>query len=312
MKVSHSRYPILEFFDKNSLSKLYGKINYRGEDGAIWNVEPNAAKTVRYSINEMYQGYIADRCGQNVYILMPKFQEAIVKTRNVFKNVSRGVQLEKLFEDCCIFSGDLVFVCYKLTNDTFWGYTFNTAEQPNNYVITIYYQGKSDDNKERKIVYLGTMVFGKKNEKAYRIEMSLLSTYLGLYAIDYKDNEKVIDEVLAILLFKHYAKVELDIIHAREKKISEVAKEKVINETLRGVHIMDSNWYTTIYLTEYTWGFIHILCVVPIPCYTPLSIRSHNPYAVKYFLSVRKKIWSVGKHFVSLHFNWKTIKYIQI
>ena len=60
----------------------------------------------------------------------------------------------------------------------------------------------------------------------------------------------MIDSILAVLLFKHYAKVELDVIHGREKKMSAVANEKIINETLKRVHIMDSNWYTTIYRTE--------------------------------------------------------------
>lgn len=250
MKVNYSIYPILEFFDKNRLPKLNGKINYRGEDGALWNTDSDAARTAQYTVNEIYQGYIADRCGHNVYILMSKFQEAIAKSGNAFKNISRGLQLEKLFEDCCIFAGDMVYVCYKLTNDTYLGQTFNTAERPNNYMIAIYYQGKGDDKKERHIVYLGTMVFSKEDDKAYRIEMSLMSTWMGIYADNYKDNEQLIDALLAVLLFKHYAKVELDIIPGHEKKMSTVANEKIINETPKGVHIMDSSWYTTIYRTE--------------------------------------------------------------
>lgn len=250
MKISYDKYPILEFFDKNRLPKLNGKINFRGEDIALWNEEPDAARTAQYTVNEMYNGYIADKCGQNIYILMPKFQEAIAKSSNAFKNISRGVQLEKLFEDCCIFIKDIAFVCYKLTNDTFLGHTFNTVERTKNYMVAIYYQGKNDEKKERQIVYLGTIVFSKEDDKAYRIETSLFSTWLGLYAIDYKDNEHMIDSILAVLLFKHYAKVELDVIHGREKKMSAVANEKIINETIKGVHIMDSSWYTTIYRTE--------------------------------------------------------------
>ncbi len=93
-------------------------------------------------------------------------------------------------------------------------------------------------------------MFSKENDKSYRIEMSLMSTWIGLIAVDYKDNEQLIDSILAVLLFKHYAKVELDVIPGREKKMSAVANEKVINETPKGVHIMDSDWYTTIYRTE--------------------------------------------------------------
>ncbi len=250
MKVNYNIYPILEFFDKNRLPKLNGKINLRDEDNELWNTDPDAAKTAQYTVNEMYNGYIADRCGQNVYILMPKFQEAIAKTGNVYKNVARGAQLEKLFEDCCIFAGDMVYVCYKLTKDTYLGHSFNTEERPNNYMVAIYYQGKGDDKKERHVVYLGTLVFSKENDKSYRIEMSLISTWIGLIAVDYKDNEQLIDSILAVLLFKHYAKVELDVIPGREKMMSAVANEKVINETPKGVHIMDSDWYTTIHRTE--------------------------------------------------------------
>lgn len=250
MKVNYSIYPILEFFDKNRLQKLNGKINLRDEDIELWNTDPNAAQTAQYTINEMYQGYVADRCGQNIYILMPKFQEAIAKSGNAFKNIARGMQLDKLFEDCCIFAGNMVYVCYKLTKDTNLGYMFNTEERPNNYMLAIYYQGKGDDKKERHVIYLGTLVFSKENDKAYRIEMSLLSTWMGLYAVEYMDNEQLIDSILAVLLFKHYAKVELDVIPVREKKMSAVANEKVINETPKGVHIMDSDWYTTIYRTE--------------------------------------------------------------
>ena len=250
MKVGYSTYPILEFFDKNRLPKLGGKINLRGEDISVWNTDPDAAQTAQYTVNEMYQGYIADKCRQNVYILMPKFIEAVMRSCNAFKNISRSVQLEKLFEDCCIFAGDMVYVCYKLTNDTYLGHTFNTAERPNNYMVAIYYQGKGDDKKERHIVYLGTLVFSKEDDKAYRIEISLMSTWMGLYAVNYKDNEQLIDALLAVLMFKHYAKVELDVIHGREKKMSVVANEKVINETPKGVYIMDSSWFTTIYRTE--------------------------------------------------------------
>ena len=250
MVIHYDKYPILQFFDKSRLSKLGGKINLRGEDISIWNTDPDAARTAQYTVSEMYQGYIADRCGQNVYILMPKFQEAISKSGNVFKNIARGAQLEKLFEDCCIFAGDMVYVCYKLTKETYLGYKFNTKERPNNYMVAIYYQGKCDDKKERHVVYLGTIVFSKEDDEAYRIEMSLMSTWMGIYADDYKDNEQLIDALLAVLLFKHYAKVELDVIHGREKKMSVVANEKVINETPKGVRIMDSNWYTTIYRTE--------------------------------------------------------------
>ena len=232
------------------LPKLGGKINLRGEDIELWNTDSEAALTARLSINEMYEGYIAHKCGQNVYILMPKFQEALAKSGKTFKNISRGVQLEKLFENCCIVFGDMVCICYKLSNDTFFGHKYNTAERPNNYMLNIYYQGKGDNKKDRHIVYLGTIVFSKDGDTAYRIEISLLSTLLGLYAVDYKDNEQLIDTVLAVLIFKHYAKVELDIIQGREKKMSVVAKEKVINETLNGIHIMDSSWYTTIYRTE--------------------------------------------------------------
>lgn len=232
------------------LSKLTGKINFKEEDISLWNTNPDMARTALYTVNELYQGYIADRCGQNVYILMPKFQKAIAKSGNAFKNISRGVQLEKLFEDCCIFVGDMLYVCYKLTGETYLGYTINTVERPKNYLIAIYYQGKGDDKKDRHIFYLGTLVFSKENDKAYRIEMSLMSTQMGLYADDYKDNEQLIDAILAVLMFKHYAKVELDVISGHEKKMSAVANEKVINETSKGVHIMDSSWYTTIYRTE--------------------------------------------------------------
>lgn len=250
MKVGYSTYPILEFFDKSRLPKLSGKIKLRYEDISVWNADPDAAWMAQYTINEMYQGNIADRCGQNVYILMPKFIEAVMRSANAFKNTSRGVQLEKLFEDCCIFAGDMVYVCYKLTNETYLGHTFNTTERLNNYMVAIYYQGKGDDKKERHIVYLGTLVFSKEDDKAYRIEISLMSTWMGLYAVDYKDNEHLIDALLAVLMFKHYAKVELDVIHGHEKKMSVVADEKVINETPKGVHIMDSCWFTTIYRTE--------------------------------------------------------------
>lgn len=250
MRINYDRYPLLQFLNRNMLPKLRGKITLRGEDISIWNTDTDAALTAQLSINEMYEGYIADRCGNNIYILMPKFKEALEKSCNVFKNISRGVQLEKLFEDCCIVFGDMACMCYKLSNETFLGQKLNSVERPNNYVLTIYYQGKGDDNKDRHIVYLGTIVFSKENDNAYRIEISLLSTFLGLYAVNYIDNSQLVDTILAVLMFKHYAKVELDVIPGHERKVTPVANEKVINETPNGVHIMDSSWYTTIYRTE--------------------------------------------------------------
>lgn len=250
MKVNYDIYPILQFLDKSRLPKLYGKINYRGEDGQLWNIDPDAARTAQVVVDEMYQGYIASRCSSNVYILMPKFIEALNHSGQTFKNISRGTQMENLFEDCCILAGDMAYFCYKLEDTTYLGKQLNTVGHPNNYVLSIYYQGKTDKGKERTIVYLGTLIFSKENEKSYRIEVALLSTWLRRNADDYNDVEAIIDAFLAVLLFKHYAKVELDVVHGGERKKSDVAKEKVINETPRGVHIMDSDWFTTIYRTE--------------------------------------------------------------
>ena len=250
MKINYSIFPFLEFFDKNRLSKVNGKVSVRKEDMELWNNDPFVTQTVQYTINEVYQGYISNKCGENIYILMPKFQEAIKKSSSAFKNISRGVQLEKLFEDCCIFIGDMVYVCYKLTNDTYLGTQFNTTEHSNNYMVTIYNQGKGDDKKERHVVYLGTLVFSKEDDKTYRIELSLISSWMGLYADNYNDNEQLIDAILGVLMFKHYAKVELDVIPGHKKIMSSIANEKVMNETPQGIRIMDSNWFTTIYRIE--------------------------------------------------------------
>ena len=251
MKINNNTCPILPFLDKPNLKKLNGLINVRDEDLALWNNNSQgAAKTAQYVIDELYKGYIAERCGRNTYVLMQKFIDSINNSVTTFRNISRGIQLEKLFEDCCIVAGDIVYIAYKLTKDTYFGKEFISAESPNNYLLSLYYQGKTTANRNKNIIYLGSIVFSKETDEFYRIELALLSNVLELKACDYNHTEQIIDRFLAVLIFKHYAKVELDIIYAGERKNSSVFNQKIINESAHAVQIMDSNWYTSIYRTE--------------------------------------------------------------
>ena len=159
--------------------------------------------------------------------------------------------MDKLFENCCIIVGDYVYIGYKLTPDTFFGWSLSQYTSINNYLVSIYYQGKIDDNsKDRTIVFLGTFVFSKDGNERYLFEIALLSTLLESDANKYDDLESIVDKFLALLIFKHYAKVELDIVKGKERKKSEVTKGKITNETMTNVKIMDSRWFTSIFRNE--------------------------------------------------------------
>ena len=251
MVIHYDKYPILQFFNKELLPKLNGKINIRGEDNQNWNTDPDAARTAQYVLNEMYQGYITDRCGSNIYILTRQYIEALNRSAQAFRNISRGIELDKLFEDCCIVLGNLVYIGYKLTPDTFLGWSLAQYSNINNYLVSIYYQGKTDDDsKDRNIVFLGTFVFSKDGNERYLFETALLSTKLESDANKYDDLQLLADKFLGLLVFKHYAKVELEMVKGKEKKKSEITKGKITNETMTNVQIMDSLWFTSIFRNE--------------------------------------------------------------
>ncbi len=251
MIIHYDKYPILQFFNKDLLPKLNGKINIRGEDIQTWNTIPYAAKTVQYVLNEMYQGYIMERCGNNIYILSQQYLEALNRSEQAFRHISRGVELDKLFEDCCIIADNFVYIGYKLTPETFFGWSLSQYTDINNYLVSIYYQGKTDDySKDNNNVFLGTIVFSKDDDEHYLFETALLSKMIELDANKYEDLELIADKFLGMLIFKHYAKVELDIVRGKEKKKSQVVNGKITNKTVTGVQIMDSQWYTSIFRNE--------------------------------------------------------------
>ena len=76
MVIHYDKYPILQFFNKELLPKLNGKINIRGEDIQTWNTYPYAAHTARYVLNEMYKGYIADKLKE--YLVSQNVKSAII------------------------------------------------------------------------------------------------------------------------------------------------------------------------------------------------------------------------------------------
>ena len=227
------------------------KINIRGEDIQTWNTYPYAAHTARYVLNEMYKGYIADKCGSNVYILTQQYIEALNRSAQAFRNISRGIELDKLFEDCCIVVGNLVYIGYKLTPDTFFGWSLAQYSNINNYLVSLYFQGKTEEYpKENNIVFLGTFVFSRDDDERYLFETALLSTILESDANKYDDLQLIADKFLGLLVFKHYAKVELEMVKGKEKKRSEITNGKISNETMTGVQIMDSQWFTSIFRNE--------------------------------------------------------------
>jgi hypothetical protein len=69
-------------------------------------------------------------------------------------------------------------------------------------------------------------------------------------AFDYDTTESIVDKFLGILIFKHYAKVELDIVNGKQRKKSDILNEKLINETSKGIQVLDSQWYTSVFRTE--------------------------------------------------------------
>lgn len=251
MVIQYDKYPILQFFNKNLLPKLNGKIKLREEDIIAWNTHPDAARTAQYVVNEMYQGYIADRCGNNIYILTEKYIDALNRSEKAFRNISRGLELDKLFEDCCIIVGNYVFIGYKLTTETFFGWSLSRYTDINNYLVSLYFQGKTNDySKNNDIVYLGSILLSRYGDKEYMFETALLSSFLNLDANKDENLQLIADKFLGMLIFKHYAKVELDMVKGNEKKVSSVVKEKITNKTITNVQVMDSQWYTSIFRNE--------------------------------------------------------------
>ena len=104
--------------------------------------------------------------------------------------------------------------------------------------------------KGNNIVYLGTLVFKKADDDHYTFDLSLLSSVFEKTAFDYNATESIVDKFLGILIFKHYAKVELDIVNGKQRKKSDILNEKLINETSNGIQVLDSHWYTSIFRTE--------------------------------------------------------------
>ena len=240
MVFHYDKYPVLQFLDKGLLPKLNGKINFRGDDIQVWNQEPGAVDTAQYFVNEMYKGRVADRCSHNIYVIAKPFIEAMNRSANAFRNISRGVELDKLFEDCCIVIDNLTYIAHQIDDGPFRG----------DYALSIYMTGEGENIKGISIVYLGTLVFKKGDEYHYVFDMTLLSTMFEKPAFDYDATESIVDKFLGILIFKHYAKVELDIVNGKQRKKSELLNEKLINETSNGIQVLDSQWYTSVFRTE--------------------------------------------------------------
>lgn len=249
MVIHYDKYPILRFFNKNLLPQAYGKINIAAEDITEWSKHCDAETIVQYVVGEMYRGYIAERCSDNIYILTREFLSAMNRSAKAFYGLSRGVELDKLFEDCCIIEGNIVYVGYKLRKETFIGWELAKYTNDSNYLISIYYQGKTENSPNNCIVYLGSLVFGKGGDDGYLFETALLSTKLGYNTSD-EDLEHIADRFLGILVFKHYAKVELEFVKGKEKKSTSLINQKISNETISGIKIMDSLWYTSIFREE--------------------------------------------------------------
>lgn len=240
MVIHYDKYPTLQFFNKKLLPKLYGKINLRGEDIEAWSQEDGAFETARYFIGEMYNGSIADLCGNNIYVIAKPFIEALNRSANAFRNISRGVELDKLFEDCCIVIDNLTYVAYIFREGPYLG----------DYALSFYATGKSENIEGNNIMYLGTVVFHKGDDEHYVFDLNLLSTYFETLAYDYDATESMVDKFLGILIFKHYAKVELEIVNGKQRKKSDILNQKIINETPNGIQIMDSQWYTSVFRKE--------------------------------------------------------------
>lgn len=240
MVFHYDKYPILQFFDKNLLPQLPGKINLRGDDIQVWNQEGGANETARYFVKEMYTGYIADKCGHSIYVIAKPFVEAMNRSANAFRNISRGVELDKLFEECCIVIDNQTYIAHIIDDGPFRG----------DYALSIYATGEADNMKGNNIVYLGTLVFKKADDDHYTFDLSLLSSVFEKTAFDYNATESIVDKFLGILIFKHYAKVELDIVNGKQRKKSDILNEKLINETSNGIQVLDSHWYTSIFRTE--------------------------------------------------------------
>lgn len=240
MVIHYDKYPILQFFDKKLLPKLDGKINFRNEDLKAWEVEIGAIKAARFFVKEMYYGRAADLSGHNIFIIAQPFIDAMNRSANAFRNISRGVELEKLFDNCCIIVGNMAYVAYKIEEGPF----------KDDYMLSIYFTGKSENLKGNNIVYAGTMVFRKGDNDHYLFDLSLLSTLFERPAFDYDSTESLIDKFLGILIFKHYAKVELDLVNGKTRKKSELLNQKIINETSSGINVLDSQWYTSVFRNE--------------------------------------------------------------
>lgn len=241
MVIHYDKYPILQFLDKGLLSKLEGKINLRGEDIQMWKQENGAIETARYFVKEMYNGYIADKCGKNIYVIAKPFIEALNRSAKAFRNISRGVELDNLFEECCIVIDNQAYVAHTVDDGPF----------RNDYALSIYATGEADNMKgNNNIVYLGTLVFKKADDDHYTFDLGLLSSVFEKPTFDYDATESIVDKFLGILLFKHYAKVELDIVNGKQRKKSNILNEKLINETSNGIHVLDSQWYTSVFRKE--------------------------------------------------------------
>lgn len=240
MVIHYSKYPILQFFDKTLLPGLDGKINIREEDFTAWSQDNEAIESARFFVKQMYSGYAASQSSHNTYILARPFIEALNRSAQAFRNISRGVELDKLFENCCIVIGNLAYVAYRVDDGPF----------RNDYQLSLYQTGEAENMEGNNIVYMGTLIFNKADDDHYQFDLALLSTAFEKPAIDYDETESIVDKFLGILIFKHYAKVELEVVNGKQRKKSDLLKDKIINSTTNNLKILDSQWYTSIFRKE--------------------------------------------------------------
>ena len=114
MVITYEKYPLLSLVGKDVPQRSRCEVIIRSEDATVWQYDPDAydaaLSMLRYTLSDSVLPY----CGKNAYVLTQQYVDAFNRSANAFRKLSKGIELEKLFENCMIMVGGSTYVGYQM------------------------------------------------------------------------------------------------------------------------------------------------------------------------------------------------------
>jgi len=225
MKLSYRNYPILRLFDQN----CYKQVKFRCDLENLSEVSNEASRNNLLLVNQVMNitaehGFYAKL---PVYLLSSSFIKCFLENVGKFVELMKTQHsLDDFCENGCFLYGGMVVVTLKMS-ETLWEMFMVTSDGR----ILMHEIFSFDFMKDNWVVSPKMMFYDAPIENP-------------LYEV------KV---MMAMLLFKKYAPIDLEFVGSRKKKISAVSGEKMVNDTGIEVTLLDSSWFRSIIRTE---GFL--------------------------------------------------------